>query len=71
MPLHDWSSLDGWEGVHDIWLVDLLRHIKPQLPPEYRAHLGTVPTVTIDSVASKPDVAIRHWQRFRERSLRT
>ena len=31
----------GWEGVHDIWLVELLRcPLKTQLPAGYRAHLG-------------------------------
>ena len=62
MPLHDWSDLKGWEGVHDIWLVELLRCVKPQLPPGFRAHLGTVPTVSIDAVSDKPDVSVRHWR---------
>ena len=37
MPLHDWSKLPGWEGVHDIWIVELLRWIKPRL--------SSVPTI--------------------------
>lgn len=61
MPLHNWSELGGWEGVHDIWLVDLLRHIKPQLPPGYRAHLGSSPTLAIGTAGEKPDVSVRHW----------
>jgi len=60
MPLHDWSELGGWEGMHDIWLVELLRWIKPQLPLGYRAHLGTSPALGIGS-SEKPDVAVRHW----------
>jgi len=62
MPLHDWNVTDGWDGVHDIWLVELLRQIKPQLPADYRAHIGTVPAISIDSVNTKPDVSIRHWE---------
>ena len=24
MPLHDWSALPGWDGVHQVWGVELL-----------------------------------------------
>jgi hypothetical protein len=60
MPLHDWADLPGWEGVHDIWLVELLRWIKPRLPPNYRAHLGSCPVLS-SGAAERPDVAIRQW----------
>lgn len=60
MPLHDWSTLTGWEGLYDIWLVELLRYIKPQLPEGYRAHLGSSPAIGIGA-NEKPDVAVRHW----------
>lgn len=62
MPLHDWNTLEGWDGVHHLWLAQLLHHIKPQLPPEYRAHIGTVPAISLDAVALKPDVSVRHWE---------
>lgn len=62
MPLHDWNKLDGWDGVHHLWLSELLLHIKPQLPPEYRAHIGTMPAISLDAVALKPDVSVRHWE---------
>lgn len=61
MPLHDWSDLGGWEGFHDIWLVELLRCIKPQLPDGYRAHLGSSPALGI-GMTEKPDVSVRNWQ---------
>ena len=32
MPLHDWAALAGWEGVHQVWIVELLYWIKPRLP---------------------------------------
>src|SRR4051794_30276295 len=61
MPLHDWAKLDGWEGVHDYWLVELARNIKAQLPAGYRAYLGTTPSLKIGAELGKPDVAVRHW----------
>ena len=62
MPLHDWASLTGWEGVHQIWLVELLYAIKPLLPPSYRAYIGTSPTFAIGGPdEGRPDVGIRDW----------
>lgn len=61
MSLHDWSGLSGWEGVHDIWIVELLRWIKPRLPPDYRAYVGSSPALAIGAVAERPDVAVRQW----------
>jgi len=59
MPLHDWSELSGWEGVHDIWIVELLRWIKPRLPVDYRAYVGSSPALAIGAGAERPDVAVR------------
>ena len=59
MPLHDWSELSGWEGVHDIWIVELLRWIKPRLPPDYRAYVGSCPALAIGTAAERPDVAVK------------
>lgn len=61
MPLHDWTHLSGWEGVHDIWIVELLRWIKPKLPPDYRAYIGSAPALAIGAGAERPDVAVRQW----------
>lgn len=61
MPLHDWSALTGWESVHDVWLVELLRSVQRQLPAGYRAHLGSSPGLRVDPEQGKPDVAVRHW----------
>jgi hypothetical protein len=27
MPLHDWAELSGWEGMHLLWMSELLRHV--------------------------------------------
>jgi hypothetical protein len=62
MPLHDWSRLEGWDGVHQYWLPELAHAIRPQLPAGYRVYLGTTPAVTVGAPAGKPDVAVRHWE---------
>jgi hypothetical protein len=61
MPLHDWTDRSGWEGVHLLWISELLRWIKPRLPAEYRAYVGSVPTVAVGAPAQKPDVGVRQW----------
>lgn len=61
MPLHDWSDRAGWEGVHHLWIAELLRWIKPRLPPGYRAYIGSAPTVAIGAPTEKSDVAVRQW----------
>lgn len=62
MPLHDWATLSGWDGVHQVWMVELLYAIKPQLPPSYRAYIGTTPAFAIGSPDDgRPDVGVRDW----------
>ncbi|OWK35059.1 DUF4058 family protein [Fimbriiglobus ruber] len=61
MPLHDWSERIGWDGFHHIWIVELLRWVKPQLPADYRAHIGSSPILSVGSVGEKPDVSVRRW----------
>ncbi len=62
MPLHDWTDRPGWEGVHHLWITELLRWIKPRLPEGYRAYIGSVPTVAIGAPAERPDVSVREWK---------
>ena len=62
MPLHDWAALTGWEGVHQVWGVELLYAIKPLLPAAYRAYIGTTPTFAIGHPDDgRPDVGVRNW----------
>jgi hypothetical protein len=61
MPLHDWTDRSGWDGVHHLWITELLRWVKPRLPSGYRAYIGTVPTVAIGAPPERPDVAVRQW----------
>lgn len=59
MPLHDWSQLPEWDGVHQLWIVELYRDIKAKLPPGYRAGMATVPSLTIGGPATHPDVNVQ------------
>src|SRR5687768_8175994 len=61
MPLHDWAGLSGWEGVHLLWMTELLRDLKAKLPPEFRAYIGSGPAlaVGVPSGGGRPDVAVR------------
>jgi hypothetical protein len=58
MPLHDWATTDGWAELHHYWQVELARHIKPQLPPGYRAHIETVTALTYEPASGEPDVGV-------------
>ena len=59
MPLHDWSKLKGWSGVHIFWMTDLARDLRAKLPTGYRAYIGNSPIVAADDPPGVPDVAVR------------
>ncbi len=59
MPLHDWSTLTGWEGVHLLWMTELLRHVKANLPAGYRAYLGSSPAIAVGAAPARPDLSVR------------
>jgi hypothetical protein len=61
MPLHDWTDDAGWDGFHLLWITHLFHDIKPRLPDEFRAYLGSVPALSVGVVPERPDVAVRHW----------
>ncbi len=61
MPLHDWTDQPGFDGVHQIWIVELLYWVKPRLPDGFRAYLGTTPTFAFDTPPERPDVGVRNW----------
>jgi Protein of unknown function (DUF4058) len=62
MPLHDWKDERGWDGVHLLWLAQLLDWIQPRLPPGFRAYVGSVPALTLEAGNGKPDVTVRGWR---------
>lgn len=62
MPLHDWRDERGWDGVHLLWLAQLLDWVQPRLPPGFRAYVGAVPALTLEAGGGKPDVTVRGWQ---------
>lgn len=61
MPLHDWTDERGWDGVHLLWLGQLLDWIQPRLPEGYRAYVGSVPALTVDANNGRPDLRVRQW----------
>jgi hypothetical protein len=61
MPLHNWDDPSGWDGVHHFWITHLFNWIKPRLPDDYRAYVGSVPALMEGAVPERPDVAVRHW----------
>src|SRR5438093_11719559 len=61
MPLHDWTDERGWDSVHPVWLTYLLEYVQERLPPGYKAFLGGVPSLTVDSGHGRPDVSVRQW----------
>ncbi len=62
MPLHDWKDERGWDGVHLLWLSELVRWLRPRLPEGFRAYVGSVPALTVDSTNGRPDLQVRRWQ---------
>ncbi len=61
MPLHDWTDERGWDSVHPVWLTYLLEYVQERLPEGYKAFLGGVPSLTVDSGHGRPDVSVRQW----------
>jgi hypothetical protein len=64
MPLHDWAELSGWEGMHLLWMSELLRHVKAKLPLGLRAYLATGPAVAVGAPPLRPDVGVREHGQF-------
>ena len=58
MALHDWAKTTGWECVHHLWMSELLRDLKANLPPGYRAFIGTTPLAITPPRSVKPDVSV-------------
>jgi len=69
MPLHDWSDRTGWEGMHHLWITELLRWVKPRLPVGYRAYIGSAPLLAVGAPLDRPDVGVRSWSPAEETRL--
>src|SRR5438874_627992 len=61
MPLHDWRDDRGFDSLHIVWQNQLLDWVQPRLPEGYRAYLGSVPALTIDTPNGRPDLSVRDW----------
>ncbi len=62
MPLHDWTDRTGWEGLRLFWMTEIARSLRANLPPGYRAIIGSSPLVAIGVEPVKPDVAVTNGQ---------
>jgi hypothetical protein len=58
MPLHDWTDLAGWEGMHIFWMTEIARALRAELPKGFRAVIGSSPLVVVGATPVKPDVAV-------------
>jgi hypothetical protein len=58
MPLHDWTDRPGWEGLLIFWMTEIARRLRVDLPPGYRAVIGSSPLAAVGAVPVKPDVAV-------------
>jgi hypothetical protein len=58
MPFHDWTDRPGWEGMRLLWITELLRWVKPRLPPGYRVFIGSAPVVAVGAPPRRPDVGV-------------
>ncbi len=56
MPLHEWTDRPGWEGMHHLWITELLRWVKPRLLEGYRAYIGSTPLLAVGAPGGRPDV---------------
>jgi len=56
MPLHDWTDLPEWERMHINWLTEIARGLRADLPPVYRAVIGSRPLVAFGPELGKLDV---------------
>lgn len=63
MVLHEWSDRPGWEGMHHLWITELLRWVKPRLPEGFRAYIGSAPLLAVGAPQERPDVGVRSWNK--------
>ncbi len=61
MPLHDWNDDSGWDNFHQLWISRLFYDVKPRLPEEFRAYLGSAAGLSV-AAKERPDVGVRQWQ---------
>lgn len=44
-----------WEGMRRLWITELLRWIKPQLPDGFHVYIGSAQCTRVE----RPDVGVR------------
>jgi hypothetical protein len=61
MPLHEWTDRPSWDGMHLLWITELLRWVRPRLPSGYRAFIGTAPLLAVGASSGRADVHVHRW----------
>ena len=59
MPLHEWATVPGWEGMRLLWMTEVLRYLKVRLPSGFRAYFGSGPALAVGAPPVKPDLSVR------------
>jgi hypothetical protein len=58
MPLHDWTDLDNFDGLHLLWISEVVGVLRHTLPPPYRVVIGSTPLMTVAGERRHPDVGV-------------
>ncbi len=58
MPLHDWTDRDNFDGLHHLWISEVVSDLRYSLPPPYRVVLGTSPLLALGGSLRTPDVGV-------------
>ena len=58
MPLHDWTARDNFDGLHHLWISEIVVLLRHTLPPPYRVVVGSSPVVSLGPERVNPDVAV-------------
>jgi len=62
MPLHDWTDRDNWDGLHHLWIAELVGLLRHTLPPPYQVLLGSNPRMAVGGTRHRPDVGVTNGQ---------
>ena len=58
MPLHDWTDRDNFDGLHLLWISEVVGVLRHTLPPPYRVVVGSSPLMTVGGERRSPDVGV-------------
>ena len=58
MPLHDWTDRDNFDGLHHLWMSEVVGVLRHTLPPPFRVVIGSSPLLTVGGERRYPDVGV-------------